>query len=86
VVDKLDLGPILFKRLKVQGTTLRSRSSEYRANLLQRFKDEALEGIRKAGCEIYKVGPLSFMIVTLLELIYDEDRPFLGKILWKRPK
>lgn len=38
VVDHVDLAPILFKRLRIQGTTLRSRSAAYQADLIQRFK------------------------------------------------
>ncbi|KAI6030830.1 quinone oxidoreductase putative [Pisolithus orientalis] len=36
VVPKVDLGPILYKRLKIQGSTLRSRSLEYQSNLINR--------------------------------------------------
>ena len=38
VVDQVDLAPILFKRLQIQGTTLRSRSAAYQADLIERFK------------------------------------------------
>lgn len=36
-VSKLNLTPILYKRLRIQGSTLRSRSKEYQADLIQRF-------------------------------------------------
>ncbi|GJJ15390.1 hypothetical protein Clacol_009666 [Clathrus columnatus] len=36
-VSKLNLSPILYKRLRIQGSTLRSRSREYQADLIQRF-------------------------------------------------
>jgi len=35
--DSLQLAPILYKRLTIQGTTLRSRSEEYKINLTQSF-------------------------------------------------
>ena len=35
-VTSVDLGQILYKRLKVQGSTLRSRSLEYQSELIQR--------------------------------------------------
>ncbi|GAA6015106.1 hypothetical protein JCM11491_001665 [Sporobolomyces phaffii] len=38
----LDLSQILFKRLRIEGTTLRSRSLEYQGKLLQDFSKEAL--------------------------------------------
>lgn len=36
-VSNLNLSPILYKRLRIQGSTLRSRSREYQADLIQRF-------------------------------------------------
>lgn len=41
-LDGVELGPILFKRLRIEGTTLRSRTTEYQTDLLQRFSREAL--------------------------------------------
>jgi len=40
--EGVELGPILFKRLRIEGTTLRSRTTEYQTELLQRFSREAL--------------------------------------------
>ena len=37
-VSSLNLSPILYKRLRIQGSTLRSRSLEYQADLINRFK------------------------------------------------
>ena len=36
-VDSVNLGLILFKRLHIEGTTLRSRSLEYQADLIERY-------------------------------------------------
>jgi hypothetical protein len=36
-LEKVDLGPLLFKRLRIQGTTLRARSVPYQADLVERF-------------------------------------------------
>ena len=41
-VDSVNLGPILFKRLHIEGTTLRSRSLEYQADLIKRYMLELL--------------------------------------------
>jgi len=38
IVDSVNLGLILYKRLHIEGSTLRSRSPEYQADLIERFK------------------------------------------------
>ncbi|KAL8292030.1 hypothetical protein RQP46_001496 [Phenoliferia psychrophenolica] len=43
--EPLDMGPLLFKRLRVEGTTLRSRSLEYQSNLLQEFTKNAMSKV-----------------------------------------
>jgi len=45
-VPEVDLGPVLYKRLRIQGTTLRSRSPEYQANLARRFERELLPSLK----------------------------------------
>jgi NADPH:quinone reductase-like Zn-dependent oxidoreductase len=40
--EKSLFAPLLFKRLTIKGTTLRSRSPEYQGELLGRFEKEAL--------------------------------------------
>ncbi|GAA6027352.1 hypothetical protein JCM8097_002619 [Rhodosporidiobolus ruineniae] len=50
--DPLNLGPILYKRLRIEGTTLRSRSLEYQTDLLQEFSKKALDRVfAKCGGE-----------------------------------
>ncbi|KAI0927495.1 hypothetical protein AcV5_008022 [Taiwanofungus camphoratus] len=44
-VASFNLGPILYKRLRIQGSTLRARSTDYQANLIARFKQDALDSI-----------------------------------------
>ncbi|KAI5479138.1 quinone oxidoreductase [Pseudohyphozyma bogoriensis] len=51
----LDMGPILYKRLRIQGTTLRSRTLEYQSNLLQEFSKNALDKVF-ASCDGKKQG------------------------------
>ncbi|KIJ42075.1 hypothetical protein M422DRAFT_75563 [Sphaerobolus stellatus SS14] len=43
VVQNLDLSNILRKRLRIEGSTLRSRTSQYQAELIGRFKKEVAE-------------------------------------------
>ncbi|KAJ8591112.1 quinone oxidoreductase putative [Rhizopogon salebrosus TDB-379] len=38
-VPSVNLGPILYKRLRIQGSTLRSRSVEYQTDLIASFRD-----------------------------------------------
>jgi len=44
-VSGFNLGPLLYKRLRIQGSTLRSRSAEYQADLIERFKGDVLNHI-----------------------------------------
>lgn len=44
--------PILFKRLTLKGSTLRSRTVEYQADLLQRFREHALGLIQEGKMEV----------------------------------
>lgn len=45
VVEKFDLRNLLIKRLKIEGSTLRSRSPEYQARLRDRIVEEVLPGL-----------------------------------------
>ncbi|KAI0642972.1 quinone oxidoreductase [Trametes meyenii] len=44
-VPNFNLVPILYKRLRIQGSTLRARSEDYQADLVARFKREAFDHI-----------------------------------------
>ncbi|KAI0073499.1 quinone oxidoreductase [Panus rudis PR-1116 ss-1] len=44
-VPSVSLLPILYKRLRIQGSTLRSRSKEYQANLIAKFEENILSHI-----------------------------------------
>ncbi|KAI5455555.1 hypothetical protein NCC49_000362 [Naganishia albida] len=50
--DKASFAPLLFKRLTIRGTTLRSRSPEYQGELLGRFEKEALPMIVKGDMQV----------------------------------
>lgn len=47
----ISLAPILFKRLSINGSTLRARSPEYQANLIELFKRDAFEHFVKPAQE-----------------------------------
>lgn len=57
VPEDTNIMSILFKRLTLKGSTLRSRTVEYQADLLQRFEKDALGLIRegKMKVEIHEV-------------------------------
>ncbi len=42
--DKLDMALLLGKRARIQGSTLRNRSDEYKASLIRQFSSECLAG------------------------------------------
>ncbi|KAJ7037708.1 hypothetical protein C8F04DRAFT_1209706 [Mycena alexandri] len=44
-VASLNLSPILYKRLRIQGSTLRSRTASYQSALIARFDKEVLQHI-----------------------------------------
>lgn len=44
-VPSANIAPILFKRLRIQGSTLRSRSLEYQADLIKQFREGVLDRI-----------------------------------------
>jgi len=64
-VPSVNLGPILFKRLRIQGSTLRSRSREYQAELIAQFQRDVLQKITGSDGNgplrlyIHKVHPWS---------------------------
>jgi len=46
---KIDLGPLLYKRLRVQGSTLRSRSLEYQAEVIKKMTEGIIPDITGEG-------------------------------------
>lgn len=46
VAKEVDLGPILYKRLRIEGTTLRSRTLEYQVVLKNKFQEKGLPGLK----------------------------------------
>jgi len=45
IVDSVNLAPLLFKRLHIEGSTLRSRTLQYQADLISRFQAEVFQKI-----------------------------------------
>lgn len=85
VVPEVDLGPILYKRLKIQGSTLRSRSLEYQSNLINSaaFQDvvskiTGSEGDGPMRVYIHKVFPWTEIQAAHKEM---SDNKNIGKIV-----
>ncbi|TIB80024.1 putative quinone oxidoreductase [Wallemia mellicola] len=56
VAKEVNIGPIIFKRLHIEGSTLRSRPAEYQGGLLKDFKNCALAEVGKTfDLKIHKV-------------------------------
>jgi len=83
-VPSANIAPILFKRLRIQGSTLRSRTVNYQTNLIQRFRAEALElitgreGKGPIKTYIHKVYPWTEIQAAQREMEADKNS---GKII-----
>jgi NADPH:quinone reductase-like Zn-dependent oxidoreductase len=72
---------VLFKRLTIKGTTLRSRTVEYQADLLQRFEKHALRLIReeKMKIEVHEVFDWKDVVKAHQEMEANKNS---GKVSW----
>ncbi|KAH8114771.1 quinone oxidoreductase [Phellopilus nigrolimitatus] len=79
-VSKFNLGPLLYKRLHIEGSTLRSRSVPYQADLISQFKNEVLEALveGKLKTYIHKVYPWAEIQEAHREMQEDKN---VGKII-----
>lgn len=79
-VSKFNLAPLLYKRLHIEGSTLRSRSVEYQAKLISQFKDEVLRAIvdGKLKSNIHRVYPWTEIQEAHREMENDKN---IGKII-----
>lgn len=87
--DPVNLGPLLYKRLRVEGTTLRSRTIDYQGKLLHDFTEKALHKLfsRAKGGEgldlvIHKVFPWEQVADAHREM---EAAKNIGKIICEIP-
>lgn len=85
LVPTVDLGPILYKRLKIQGSTLRSRSLEYQSNLVNSAafqevvsKITGSEGDGPMRVYVHKVFPWTEIQIAHKELSENKN---IGKIV-----
>ena len=78
--DKLNLAPLLFKRLSIMGSTLRSRSLSYRGALVKDFQQHAIEHLKTGTLK-----PVINKVFSWEEIQqahqYMESNSNLGKII-----
>lgn len=53
VCKEVDIAPILFKRLRIEGSTLRSRDLEYQGLLKNKFVELALDAIKEKKIKLF---------------------------------
>ncbi|KAL7421992.1 hypothetical protein Q5752_003764 [Cryptotrichosporon argae] len=80
-----DIGPLLYKRLTIKGSTLRSRSEEYQTELLGKFRDNALPLIKegKMKVEVHEVFPWEKVADAHKEMEANKNS---GKIVFEIPE
>ncbi|GAA97133.1 uncharacterized protein L969DRAFT_94123 [Mixia osmundae IAM 14324] len=78
--EGIDMAQILFKRLRIEGTTLRSRTPEYQADLLHQFKEKAMPKLLGEGLDliIHKTYDWSQIVEATQEM---EQAKNTGKIV-----
>ncbi|EJC98501.1 quinone oxidoreductase [Fomitiporia mediterranea MF3/22] len=79
-VSNFNLAPILYKRLHIEGSTLRARSVQYQSELIIRFKNEVLPALvdGKLKTYIHKVYPWTEIQEAHREMAADRN---IGKII-----
>jgi len=74
-VEKFDLKALMFKRISVIPSTLRSRSKEYKAELIRRFKAVVLPHLENGDLKVYvdTVFKVDWTDVKPVSLIIGSD-------------
>lgn len=62
--NDVDIGPLLFKRLRVEGSTLRSRELEYQRRLRDSMVEHVVPGLKDGTFKVFveKVFPISEIV------------------------
>jgi len=80
VVQNMDLRPILFKRLRIEGTTLRSRDLEYQRLLRDKVVEEALPGIESGKMKSHVDKCMSWKEIVEAHRLMESNQT-QGKII-----
>lgn len=65
VAKEVDLGPILYKRLRIEGSTLRSRALDYQEGLKNMFQEKGLPGLKSGEYKVFIEKTFSWKDVSL---------------------
>lgn len=66
VKGEVNLAPILFKRLRIEGSTLRSRDAQYQGELRDMFEEVAMGPLREGRFKIYVERTFNWKDVSFL--------------------
>jgi NADPH2:quinone reductase len=80
MVNEVDLGQILFKRLRIEGTTLRSRTPEYQEVIKNKFLEEGLPGLRSGKYKIFIEKTFSWKDIAEAHKLMESNKTS-GKII-----
>ena len=79
VVEKLDVGQLLYKRVRIEGSTLRSRDEEYQGRLKDKL-EENLEQFESGELKVFVDTVLPWEEIQKAHGILEENRT-MGKIV-----
>ncbi|KAJ2404712.1 hypothetical protein J3F80_004681 [Coemansia sp. RSA 2526] len=82
VVEKVNLGPVLFKRLRIEGSALRSRSLEYQRTLSQTFQTHVLPMIENKSVQWHIFKEFDWENIKNAHRLMEQAQ-FTGKIVVK---
>jgi NADPH:quinone reductase-like Zn-dependent oxidoreductase len=71
IVKEINIAPILFKRLRIEGTTLRSRDLEYQQTLRDKVVEEALPGITSGSLKVFIEKVFDWKDVSPITLVHS---------------
>lgn len=66
LAKEVNLGPILFKRLRIEGTTLRSRDLTYQRQLRDKVVEEVLPGVADGKLKVFVEKVFDWKDVSLV--------------------
>ena len=79
IAKEINIAPILSKRLRIEGTTLRSRDVEYQRALRDKLVEEALPGLTDGSFKIFIEKVFSWKDVSTSHYYYSHRCPVRGR-------
>lgn len=72
IKGEVNLAPILFKRLRIEGSTLRSRDAVYQGELRDKFEEVAMEPLKQGKFKVYVERVFHWKDVSVLVVSLEE--------------